>query len=233
MADRCSLFGLFGWMVQLLLAVLCFLSLICTPHADKRYREVEPRPWLIFFLVVSTQDISKQGFSAILAHTMNVMIAVLFSKWEDESPCVWYFINMMIDTTLGVLMSFLLLSLLDALAFRMDWTSLHSGHYRDKDTEDVNLEAWAIQLMTWGLIVTTVVRTQGKCILVCFMWASTDVLAHAGHLLLDRFEDTPRLELIVVMVFSPLVMNLMQFWVQDTFLKEKKREFPLMHTEGE
>ena len=90
---------------------------------------------------------------------MNVMIAVLFSKWEDASPCVWYFINMMLDTTLGVLMSFTLLSLLESVAFRMNWTGLHSGHYRDKDSEEVNLEAWAIQLVTWGLIVMTVVLT--------------------------------------------------------------------------
>jgi len=156
MADSCTLFGLFGWMVQLLLALLCFLSLICTSHADKRYREDIPRPWLIFFLVSANKDVSKLGFSATLAHTMNVMIAVLFSKWQDASPCEWYFINMMLDTTLGVLMSYTLLNLLEAVAFRMNWTSLHSGHYRDKESEEVNLEAWAIQLVTWGLIVMTV-----------------------------------------------------------------------------
>ena len=61
------------------------------------------------------------------------------------------------------------------------------------------------------------------------MWSSAPLLAKAGHLLLDRFEDSPRFELIVVMVFSPLVMNLVQFWMQDTFLKEKRRDFPPMH----
>lgn len=227
-ADSCTLFGLFGWMVQLLLAVLCFLSLICTLYLDKRYREAAPRPWLIFFLVRVTQDISKQGFSATLAHTMNVMIAVLFSKWQEANPCEWYFINMMLDTTLGVFMSFTLLSLLENLAFRMNWTSLHSGHYRDKDSEEVNLEAWATQLVTWGLIVMTVRLTQGKCIIVSLMWLTANQLNSGGHFLLRKLEDSPRLELIVVMVFCPLVMNLLQFWIQDTFLKESKKVFPPM-----
>ena len=164
---------------------------------------------------------------------MNVMIAVLFSKWEDASPCVWYFINMMLDTTLGVFMSFTLLSLLEAVAFRWNWTSLHSGHYRDKDNEEVNLEAWAIQLVTWGLIVMTVRSTQGKCFIVGLMWTTVDQLNWGGHFLLSRLEDSPRLELIVVMVFSPLAMNLLQFWIQDTFLKEGRRTFPKMESTTE
>jgi len=62
------------------------------------------------------------------------------------------------------------------------------------------------------------------------MWTSADQLTRGGHFLLSRLEETPRLELIVVMVFCPLVMNLLQFWVQDTFLKESKRAFPPMES---
>lgn len=62
------------------------------------------------------------------------------------------------------------------------------------------------------------------------MWTTADQLNWGGHFLLSSLEETPRLELIVVMVFSPLVMNLLQFWVQDTFLKEGRKAFPPMES---
>jgi hypothetical protein len=57
--------------------------LFCEGYSDKRYREHPRRELKIFML-----DISKQGFSAGLTHIINIIIAVLFSEWEQDDPCV-------------------------------------------------------------------------------------------------------------------------------------------------
>ena len=40
--------------------------------------------------------------------------------------------------------------------------------------------------------------------------------------MLAVFKEHPKLELIVVMVFIPVVLNSTMFWVQDAFLKGDK-----------
>lgn len=42
-----------------------------------------------------------------------------------------------------------------------------------------------------------------------------------GHLMLVGLDPYPRLELVVVMVIVPLIMNCVQFWIQDNFLKAR------------
>lgn len=39
-------------------------------------------------------------------------------------------------------------------------------------------------------------------------------------LLFDRFEGYRHYELLLVMIAVPFVMNIIQFWIQDTFLKK-------------
>ncbi len=45
-------------------------------------------------------------------------------------------------------------------------------------------------------------------------------LESIGDALLSWIPD-PDVELVVVMIFAPMIMNMIQFWVQDNFLKAK------------
>jgi hypothetical protein len=47
-------------------------------------------------------------FARTCARYERVVIAYLMSEWDSENQCVWYFINFIIDCTLGVLFAFLL-----------------------------------------------------------------------------------------------------------------------------
>ena len=213
MAEQCSLFGVFGGMVQLTLASLCLLSLLCKVYLDKRYREDPPREWLVFFL-----DTSKQGFSALVAHFMNLMGAVIISRLQEDNPCVWYFINLMIDTTLGVLTSYLCLKLLEYISYRKGWQKMISGNYENNLDEGIDLGAWALQLMSWGTIVA-VTKWLWIILIACFR----EQFGSLGSWVLEPLEGHPKFELLVVMIFVPLVMNVIQFWIQDTFLKGKSQ----------
>mmetsp|Transcript_43073 Transcript_43073/g.31449 ORF Transcript_43073/g.31449 Transcript_43073/m.31449 type:complete len:87 (+) Transcript_43073:579-839(+) len=49
-----------------------------------------------------------------------------------------------------------------------------------------------------------------------------DALILLGSIILFPLEEYPNLELIVVMILVPLVLNAVQYWVIDTFLKLKE-----------
>ena len=211
MPQQCHLFGLFGWSVQCFLAVSCFSSLVY-----KRFRERPQRPWKIFLM-----DVSKQAISAGLAHIMNIMIALVLSAAEDDNdPCVWYFVNITIDTTIGVLFCYGLLQGVETLAEKKRWDRVKTGHYAtSRESRKLDFCAWGLQLSIWCLIVAFV-----KTILAVFIFLASTVLGFVGSLLLGWLEPYPQFELLFVMILVPLVMNCMQFWVQDTFLKDKTKE---------
>ncbi|CEM22556.1 unnamed protein product [Vitrella brassicaformis CCMP3155] len=104
-SERCELlgrFGSFGWWVQGLLGLISFSSLII-----KRQRERVKRSWLVFGL-----DSSKQAAGALTLHLLNLLFAEGLSglaRQPHHDPCNWYWVNIMVDTTLGVLVTYLLL----------------------------------------------------------------------------------------------------------------------------
>lgn len=210
MPQQCQLFGVFGWGVQCFLAVSCFGSLVY-----KRFRERPQRAWKIFLM-----DVSKQAISAGLAHIMNVIIALVLSAWEaDDNPCVWYFINITIDTTIGVLLCYCMLQLVLRASEKRGWTRMRTGRYVSEGEGKLDFLAWGLQLMVWCMIVACV-----KVSLAGVIYLSSTILGLVGSVLLGWLEANPQAELVFVMVFVPLVMNCMQFWVQDTFLKDRAQQ---------
>ena len=78
---------------------------------------------------------------------------------------------------------------------------------------------WAIQLVCWTIIIPLV-----KIILLVVILLGKGILGNLGHFLLDWLQPYPKIELVVVMILCPCLMNLFQYWIQDTFLKKKKGE---------
>eukprot|EP00388_Colpodella_angusta_P008264 GDKJ01022725.1.p1 GENE.GDKJ01022725.1~~GDKJ01022725.1.p1 ORF type:complete len:429 (-),score=83.97 GDKJ01022725.1:141-1427(-) len=92
--------GVFGIALQGLLAVMAFCSLLI-----KRYREVPRRPWKIFFL-----DSSKQFLGSGWLHFLNIVCAEIFSNSDFSSAdaCEWYWVNIVVDTTIGTVICYYL-----------------------------------------------------------------------------------------------------------------------------
>lgn len=213
MAGTCRLFGAFGWSVQALLGVLCFCSLFV-----KRYREYPKRNWLVF-----SMDATKQAISTAFAHAMNVLIAVLLSEKDAENPCVWYFINIMIDCTLGVLIAFILLKSITTFALKRGYERFRTGEYYLISNRP-DLKAWAIQLFVWCFVVMV-----SKWTLVGVIILIRSMLSAMGEYFLSPLAVYPELELVVVMVVVPCFLNVIQFWVQDNFLKGSSTPEPGKH----
>lgn len=59
------------------------------------------------------KDASKQLVSALVAHLLNVSLAVILSNEGSNDACIWYFITIMFDTTVGVVICYFLLQIFE------------------------------------------------------------------------------------------------------------------------
>lgn len=199
----------FTTMVQALLALLALASLYI-----KRLQEVPRRTFLTWFL-----DVSKQAFGACYAHVLNMIISAVIANnvrgnvvLLDE--CAWYAINYVIDTTLGLVITIMFLNLLEKVANERDWTSLkNSGVYIGRE----GIYHWVCQITAWIVILTLV-----KVIVCVFMWLTSAPLAYVGAVLFAPLQSNIRFELLFVMIFFPGFLNIIYFWITDSYLKANK-----------
>jgi hypothetical protein len=171
------------------------------------------RPLRIFML-----DSSKQFVGAGVIHALNMICAVAFAHLEASvaDECAWYWVNIMIDTTLGVLVCWGLLKLTEHL-FQYD-----SGHYGKGASTGIDWEAspdynkWLRQIMVWCGIVALM-----KVFVVFIMYALApfwiNVSVACTHWITKR-----DLRLLFVMLVTPTCMNMFQFVITDSFLKYSK-----------
>lgn len=195
--------------VQFMLACFALLSLYF-----KRQQEYPRRKFKTWSL-----DVSKQGIGAVYAHILNMVIAAVIAEnvrgnMELEDQCAWYAINYTIDSTVGLLISIFFLRLLDYVANKRGWLALKdSGVYYGDDA----VLHWFVQLIAW-LIVLSIVK-----IIICyFMWLSSEFLAHVGQIFFAPLQANIRAELLFVMIFFPGILNVMYFWIIDSYLKADK-----------
>ena len=192
--------------VQLTLAIAAIASLWI-----KRLREHPQRTLITWFF-----DVSKQGFGACYAHVMNMFIAAVISeniRGENvlEDQCAWYGLSYLIDTTFGLLLAILGLQAIERLANIYQWKPLqHSGVY----VGDTAWYHWSIQVVSWIVILTIT-----KFIIYLFMWIFSSQLAWIGSTLFAPFSGYKHFELLFVMIFFPGILNVIYFWIADSYLK--------------
>mmetsp|Transcript_33272 Transcript_33272/g.48920 ORF Transcript_33272/g.48920 Transcript_33272/m.48920 type:complete len:300 (+) Transcript_33272:409-1308(+) len=192
--------------VQIFLGVVALGSLWI-----KRLREKPQRDFETWFL-----DVSKQGVGATYAHVLNMAIAAVIANnvrgdGQLEDECAWYAINYLYDTSVGLLVSIAFLRLLDILANKYDWTSLKdSGVY----VGPTAYTHWAYQITAWLVILTLT-----KVVIFFMMWISSDWLAFWGAVLFGPFESNTRVELVFVMILFPGILNIIYFWIVDSYLQ--------------
>lgn len=104
---------------------------------------------------------------------------------------------------------------------------MQSGLYFEYYAKDGKLKSrlkismYVYQLISWWCIVIC-----SKVLLAVFQLSCHSWLEDFGDAILSPFKENPKLKLVVVMMFFPIVLNSIQFWVQDNFLKAKKEIYP-------
>ncbi|KAK5624411.1 hypothetical protein RRF57_000127 [Xylaria bambusicola] len=226
---ECSLLGPFALLVQLGLGGLALLSLVY-----KRWRERPQRPLKIWFF-----DVSKQVFGSVLVHMANIFMSMLTSgrfsiQMEPAgvqtaarllrradvpyvpNPCSFYLLNLAIDTTIGIPILIVLLRVITGLVaytpFGKPYESIQSGNYGNPP----NAWWWLKQSVIYfcGLFGMKL------CVLIIFLilpWIS-----RVGDWALRWTEGNEQLQIFFVMMLFPLIMNALQYYIIDGFIKLKE-----------
>jgi len=196
---ECRLVGGAGTTMQLLLVIIAFNCLVL-----KRYWELPRRSWRIWFY-----DASKQGTAAVVVHVMNLYLSNYQMKAAGtKDECTFYFTNILLDATLGLLLVYLMLRGTTYIIQRKRWHFLQSGDYGNPP----RWQPWLAQLVLYNsisifekLLVSLILLSPG------FMKIGEVILNPVGRV-------SVRLELAIALVITPLVITIIWFWCVDNFL---------------
>ena len=232
-ADKgeCKLLGPFAVLVQGALGLLALLSLVY-----KRWRERPQRPVKIWAF-----DASKQVVGSVLLHLANlgmsqfssgqleaarahaVAIAEAATKavatgdkdkfGHNPNPCSFYLLNLAIDTTIGIPILIVILRLytVGATLFIKPPESIQSGNYG----QPPKWTWWLKQsvLYFFGLL------SMKACVFLIFELCPWIIVV--GNWALRWTEGNEAIQIAFVMLIFPLIMNALQYYIIDSFIKKK------------
>uniref|UniRef100_A0A8C5MR83 Store-operated calcium entry regulator STIMATE n=1 Tax=Leptobrachium leishanense TaxID=445787 RepID=A0A8C5MR83_9ANUR len=193
-----ALLDRFGVFIQAVLAAVAFSTLMlkrCSEPEDER------RPWRIWFY-----DTSKQAIGALFIHFTNVFLSDL-----TEDPCSLYLMHFLLDATLGMLIIWLSVTTVSMIVKKRHITILVFGEYGDPP----RASAWLGQCGIY-LVIMIVEKTIISLVLLIPGWTKLQ------EILLNDIPD-PRLELILVMLVVPFIVNAIMFWVVDSLIMKKHK----------
>ena len=222
--SKCEMFGGFGFLIQAILGAAAFSILIV-----KRYVEKPRRPWKIWFY-----DVAKQIISSLVLHLFNLIISAVLSNDEnDADACVWYFVTVTLDCTLGAFLSYIFMWLVDGIVSSSELEILKTGLYYEEYMEGnkkcykLKWKKYGAQLGVW-LVVTLIV----KLILLIMLKICKLFLVNLGGFFLSPFSNA-KLRLVMVMIIFPVILNALYFWVVDNILKLKESDKDDVKLNGE
>ena len=189
--------------VQITLGIISIGTLII-----KKFMPGETRTWKVFIM-----DISKQLISALIAHFVNLLLALyLHAELKEGNGCVWYFINLTLDCFLGVILAFCVFSIINHIAVKLDIDILKSGVYTHKSVslidgkevadDAIDMRIWAVQVIVW--VMCTLIA---KMFIFFFILAYHKECVTFGNGFLSLFKNHPKVELVMVMIVIPLTFN--------------------------
>jgi hypothetical protein len=199
--------GTFAIVVQAVLGASVLFTLVY-----KRFREQPKRQWNIWAM-----DTSKQAFAMSLQHGVNVLLAVLFAREAGQmvaGECIWYITNFTITVACGLVILTFYMKLHNHLVDKYELTWLKSGEYGDPPS----ICRWMVQMLHWGVV----------CCAEKFISAAFVIypLRHHIDALIAKAEAPflpyPHVELVLVMVVAPAVLNSIFAWIVDNLIKDKE-----------
>lgn len=205
---ECELLGPFALIVQGSMGLIAVLSLVY-----KRNQENPRRPWWIWFFDVSKQIVGSAGL-----HMLNLLMSIIFSQSGlpelDDNPCTWYFLNILVDTTLGVPVLWFFLFILHTTAFRLGVKDILSGEYGEPPKWSAFLKQAVLYLIAMCLM---------KCVLYLFFWWMP-FIDDLGQFLISWTGFDARVQVIFVMLVFPLIMNTIQYYLIDSIIQSPAYE---------
>ncbi|PCH40903.1 hypothetical protein WOLCODRAFT_117906 [Wolfiporia cocos MD-104 SS10] len=199
----CRLLGPTALITQGLMGVLVISSLIY-----KRHRETPKRPWRIWLF-----DVSKQVIGQLVVHGVNVLISHVVAHAAEGNACVLYFLNILVDTTIGVGVIYFFLHILTwLLSEKCQLKGFESGQYGSPPS----FNFWARQAAVY------VVSLLSMKLLVVALFAVWPGIFKMGEWLLSFLGESDAVQVIFTMGLFPIMMNILQFWLIDSIVKSSQ-----------
>ncbi|SPC60641.1 related to Vacuolar membrane protein [Ustilago sp. UG-2017b] len=228
-SDNCKLMGPFALFVQAIMGILVITSLVY-----KRQREKPKRKWKIWAL-----DVSKQLLGQLFVHILNIILSDFVASGGGENPCSLYFLNILVDTTLGVFFIYIALKFVTwFLTERLGLQGFVSGQYTPPlptaEPATGSSTTWSQQSRASHTTyprgrprVGYWLKQLGSYLFVLFLMkmavlvilAVFPFLYDVGSWILGLFGSHKDFQVLFSMALFPLAMNILQFWLIDSLLR--------------
>ena len=224
---KCELIGTFSLITQGLLGVLCLSSLI----AKRAYEYPMRRTWPVWMF-----DVSKQLIGALGVHVFNVLLSILKTRDDDgmmlrsgtngpnpgdevdDDPCDWYFLNIVLDCTIGVCVLYVVFKYVNLFCKNyLKMTNIESGEYGG-DLNRPSFRAYFKQLAIYfiSLMITKfILYGLVECFEQELIWLTHNIIL----IWLTPYPD--EFEIFIVMFVVPIVMNCLQLILIDNFIQNQ------------
>lgn len=209
---KCELLGPVSILIQSCLGLIAMSSLVV-----KRLYEHPKRPWKVWFF-----DVSKQVFGSLGIHLLNLFLSLFRSKGEtfvqgdtngpddsgDIGECDWYFLNLLMDTTIGVPILYFCLVLVYSVFEFLKIQGIESGNYG----KPPHYIPYLKQLLIFFIALTMM---KGVIYLLLYI----PIFAIYADWVLSWSDDFPNLQIVLVMLVFPIMLNCFQYYVVDNLIK--------------
>jgi len=164
----------------------------------------------------------------MLVHALNLALSFVGAINPDEpigssDPCNWYFLNVLLDTTMGVGIVWLALRGMNYVAWRLGVEGVQMGNYG----RPPRIQWWLKQSMIYFAALVTM-KLSVWIIFQIMPW-----LEVVAGFLLSWTRGHPRIEVVLVLCIFPLIMNIMQYYILDTIIKAKDDTWEALDSEEE
>lgn len=223
--ESCQLLGPISILIQLFMGVLAVGVLLL-----KRNYEYPKRTWVVWFY-----DLGKQVIGALCIHFLNVLISLLKSQqvckfWvlsdHDDVQCDWYFMNLLMDTTVGIPMIWVLLRLINRLMCYLNVSNIESGNYYPSSPASGPYYGCASaekRPLFTAFIKQLLVFITSLCFMKLCIYIILDYFSSAAYvfanLILSWSDPWPNFQVFLVMFVAPVTLNCFQYLCIDNIIK--------------
>lgn len=197
-SSPCDLTTGYSFVLQSVLGVLAFSTLVL-----KRYREpkIERRPFGIW-----VADTAKQALGMLQMHFVNLA----FSELLKNQQCISYLVNFLLDSTVGLLIIYTLLSVISCVVNWRNVVPLRSGEYGTPFKPTY----WLAQCGVYLVVMLAEKLVVGPLVVLPFWKIVSDAI----------LPKNAKVRTVIVIFIVPFTVNVFMFWIVDSILMHKKKK---------
>ena len=230
--ETCQLLGPVSLFIQFLMGVAAIMMLLLKRNYEHPRRK----------MIVWVYDTGKQITGSLGIHLLNIFISVIKKRRnllkvlmvirgddsdndDDDDQCDWYFLNLLLDTTIGIPILWGALNFIEKILLRFKVENVQSGNYfpaLTNDEEEDNLmsthepkfEAFLKQLLVFvgGLSIM-------KVIVFLILNYFEDFAYWFAEIILGWSDPWPNFQVFLVMFVCPVLLNCFQYFCVDNIIK--------------